>query len=146
MLKELGQFTRNEVWDLVPIPKDGNVIGAKWIFKNKIDEKGKITRNKASLVAQGYAQVEGIDFDETFVLVAFLELIRLLMALACTFNFKLFQMDVKRAFLNDYLNEEVYFSQPKGFEDLFRPNYVFKLKKALYGLKQAPRAWCERLT
>ena len=118
MQEELGQFTRNEVWDLVPKPKQENVIGTKWIFTNKTDEKGNISINKARLVAQGYTQVEGINFDEMFAPVARLESIRLLMALACTFNFKLFQMDVKNAFLNGYLNEEVYVTQPKGFEYL----------------------------
>ena len=98
------------------------------------------------MVAQGYDQVEGIDFDETFSLVARLKSIQLLMALAFTFNFKLFQMEVKSAFLTSYLNEEVHFTQLKGFEDPIRPNYVFKLRKALYGLKQALRAWYKRLT
>ena len=108
MQEKRGQFTRNEVWDLVPRPRDANVIGTKWIFKNKYVEKGNITINKVRLVALGYAQVEGVDFDETFSPVACLESILLLMALACTFNFKLYQMDVKSAFMNGYLNEEVY--------------------------------------
>ena len=146
MQEELGQFERNDVWDLVPRPSDVNVIGTKWIFKNKTDEKGNITRNKARLVAQGYTQIEGIDFDETFAPVARLESIRLLLAVSCTLRFKLFQMDVKSAFLNGILNEEVYVAQPKGFEDPQHPDYVYRLKKALYGLKQAPRAWYERLT
>ena len=140
MQEELGQFTRNKVWDLEPKPRDENVIGTKWIFKNKSDKKGNITRNKAHLVVQGYAQVKGVDFDETFTLVACLKSIWLFMALVCTFNFKLYQMDVKSVFLNGYLHEEVYVAQPKGFEDLIRLEYVFNLKKALYGLKQAPRA------
>ncbi|CAM8947776.1 unnamed protein product [Rhodiola kirilowii] len=146
MQEELGEFTRNNVWDLVPRPNGVNIIGTKWIFKNKTDESGNITRNKARLVAQGYTQIEGIDFDETFAPVARLEAIRLLLAVACYRKFKRFQMDVKSAFLNGVLCEEVYVAQPKGFEDPHYPDRVYKLKKALYGLKQAPRAWYERLT
>ncbi|KAK2444948.1 putative mitochondrial protein [Trifolium repens] len=146
MQEELNQFKRSEVWDLVPRPDKVNVIGTKWIFKNKSDEKGVITRNKARLVAQGYTQVEGLDFEETFAPVARLESIRLLLGVACILKFKLYQMDVKSAFLNGYLHEEVYVEQPKGFTDPVYPNHVYKLKKALYGLKQAPRAWYERLT
>ncbi|CAJ2662295.1 unnamed protein product [Trifolium pratense] len=146
MQEELTQFKRSEVWDLVPRPDGINVIGTKWVYKNKTDENGDITRNKARLVAQGYTQIEGVDFDETFALVARLESIRLLLAVACILKFKLYQMDVKSAFLNGYLNEEVYVEQPKGFVDPSFPNHVYKLKKALYGLKQAPRAWYERLT
>ncbi|GAU48712.1 hypothetical protein TSUD_281050 [Trifolium subterraneum] len=146
MQEELGQFKRNEVWDLVLRPENVNVIGTKWVYKNKSDENGNITRNKVRLVAQGYAQTEGVDFDESFAPVARPESIRLLLGVACILKFKLFQMDVKSAFLNGYLNEEVYVEQPKGFVDPSLPNHVYKLKKALYGLKQAHRAWYERLT
>ncbi|KAK1552759.1 hypothetical protein Q3G72_023072 [Acer saccharum] len=146
MQEELNQFERNEVWSLVPRPKDINIIGTKWVFRNKTDESGKIVRNKARLVAQGYTQVEGVDFDETFAPVARLESIKLLLSIACIKKFKLFQMDVKSAFLNRYLQEEVHVEQPKGFVDPHSPNHVFKLKNALYGLKQAPRAWYDRLT
>ncbi|KAA0037650.1 gag-pol polyprotein [Cucumis melo var. makuwa] len=146
MQEELLQFKRNNVWTMVPKPDGANVIGTKWIFKNKTDESGSIIRNKARLIAQGYAQVEGVDFDETFALVARLEAIRLLLSISCFRKFKLFRMDVKSAFLNGYLNEEVYVAQPKGFVDSEFPQYVYKLNKALYGLKQAPRAWYERLT
>ncbi|CAM8880080.1 unnamed protein product [Rhodiola kirilowii] len=90
MQEELGEFTRNSVWDLVPRPSGVNIIGTKWIFKNKTDESGNITRNKARLVAQGYTQIEGIDFEETFAPVARLEAIRLLLAVACYLKFKLF--------------------------------------------------------
>ncbi|CAM8921260.1 unnamed protein product [Rhodiola kirilowii] len=146
MQEELSEFQRNDVRDLVPRPEGMNVIGTKWIFKNKTDEQGTITRNKARLVAQGYTQIEGVDFDETFAPVARLEAIRLLLALACHLKFKLFQMDVKSAVLNGLLNEEVYVAQTKGFEDPHHPDHVYRLKKALYGLKQAPRALYERLT
>ena len=107
MQEELQQFERNDVWTLVPRPEGINVIGTKWIFKNKSDEFGNVVRNKARLVAQGYTQVEGIDFDETFAPVARLESIRLLLAVACCLKIKLFQMDVKSAFLNGFLSEEV---------------------------------------
>ena len=145
MQEELLQFEKNEVWDLVQRPPDVNIIGTKWIFKNKSDEEGNVTRNKARLVAQGYTQIEGIDFDETFAPVTRMESVRLLLAMACKMRFKLHQMDVKSAFLNGYLKQEVYVAQPKGFEDPHHPDHVYKLKKALYGLKQAPRAWYERL-
>ncbi|CAM8934750.1 unnamed protein product [Rhodiola kirilowii] len=146
MQEEFCEFQRNDVWDLVSRPDSVNVIGTKWIFKNKSDEHGNITRNKARLVAQGFTQIEGVDFDETFASVARLEVIRLLLALACHLKFKLFQMDVNSAFLNGLLNEEVYVAQPKGFEDPHHPDFVYRLKNALYSLKQAPRAWYERLT
>ena len=143
--EELNQFSRNEVWFLVPRPKDMNVIGTKWIFKNKMDENGVIVRNKARLVAQEFKQIEGIDFDETFAPVARLESIQILLVVACVWKFKLFQMDVKSAFLNGILNEEVYVEKSKGFQHPRYPNHVYRLRKALYGLKQAPRAWHERL-
>ena len=108
MHEELHQFVRNDVWELVLRPKGVNVIGIKWIFKNKSDEHGTVIRNKSRLVAQGYTQVERVDFDETFVLVARLESIRILLAIANHLNFKLYQMDVKSAFLNGMLQEEVY--------------------------------------
>ena len=144
MLEELNNFKRNEVWSLVERPKQ-NVVGTKWVFRNKQDEHGVVTRNKARLVAKGYSQVEGLDFDETFAPVARLESIRILLAYATHHEFKLYQMDVKSAFLNGPIKEEVYVEQPPGFEDEEYPNHVYKLHKALYGLKQAPRAWYECL-
>ncbi|TYJ96974.1 gag-pol polyprotein [Cucumis melo var. makuwa] len=146
MQEELLQFKRNDVWTLVPKPDGGNIIGTKWIFKNKTDESGCVIRNKARLVAQGYAQVEGVDFDETFAPVARLEAIRFLLSVSCFRKFKLYQIDVKSAFLNGYLNEKVYVAQLKGFVDSEFPQYVYKLNNALYGLKQAPRTCYERLT
>nr|GEV36426.1 retrovirus-related Pol polyprotein from transposon TNT 1-94 [Tanacetum cinerariifolium] len=115
------------------------------VFRNKLDENGVVSRNKARLVAQGYNQQEGIDYDETYASVARLESIRILLAYACALDFKLFQMDVKSAFLNGFINEEVYLAQPPGFIDFEKPDHVYKLKKALYGLKQAPKAWYDRL-
>ena len=144
MQEELNNFTRNEVWHLVPRPNQ-NVVGTKWVFRNKQDEHGVVTRNKARLVAKGYSQVEGLDFGETYAPVARLESIRILLAYATYHGFKLYQMDVKSAFLNGPIKEEVYVEQPPGFEDSEYPNHVYKLSKALYGLKQAPRAWYECL-
>ncbi|KAK2415764.1 putative mitochondrial protein [Trifolium repens] len=146
MQDELNQFQRNDVWDLVPRPAHKNIIGTKWVFRNKLNEQGEVVRNKARLVAQGYSQQEGIDFTETFAPVARLEAIRLLLSYAVNNGITLYQMDVKSAFLNGVISEEVYVKQPPGFEDLKNPDYVFKLKKSLYGLKQAPRAWYERLS
>ena len=109
MHDKLNNFKRNKVWQLVERPKDcRNVIGTKWIFKKKQDEHGMVVRNKARLVAQGYSQVEGIDFGDTFAPVARLESIRILLAYAAHHNFKLQQMDVKSAFLNGPLKELVY--------------------------------------
>ncbi|GJT62784.1 retrovirus-related pol polyprotein from transposon TNT 1-94 [Tanacetum coccineum] len=145
MQEELNQFKTNDVWELVPNPMDMTIIGTKWVYRNKLDENGVVTRNKARLVAQGYNQQEGIDYDETYAPVARLESIRILLAYACALDFKLYQMDVKSAFLNGFINEEVYVAQPPGFIDFAKPNYVYRLKKALYGLKQAPKAWYDRL-
>jgi hypothetical protein len=111
MQEELNNFKRNEVWTLVPRPKQ-NVVGTKWVFRNKQDEHGVVTRNKARLVAKGYAQVAGLDFEETFAPVARLESIRILLAYAAHHYFRLFQMDVKSAFLNGPIKEEVYVEQP----------------------------------
>jgi hypothetical protein len=144
MQEELNNFMRNEVWHLVPHPNQ-NVVGTKWVFRNKQDEHGVVTRNKARLVAKGYSQVEGLDFGETYALVSRLESIRILLAYATYHVFKLYQMDVKSAFLNGPIKEEVYVEQPPGFEDSEYPNHVYKLSKALYGFKQAPRAWYECL-
>jgi len=139
MQDELNQFIRNEVWTLVPQSDSMNVIGTKCIYKNKLDETRVITRNKTRLVSKGYNQEERINYDETFAPVARLEVERLLLAFSCMSDFKLFQMDVKSAFLNRFINEEVYVSQPPDFGDHQQPNHVYKLKKTLYGPKQAPR-------
>ncbi|GJY99970.1 retrovirus-related pol polyprotein from transposon TNT 1-94, partial [Tanacetum coccineum] len=124
-----------------------NVIGNlnQRTLRNKLDENNVVSRNKARLVVQGYNQQEGIDYNETYAQVARLESIRILLAYACALDFKLFQMDVKSAFLNGFINEEVYVAQPLGFIDFEKPDHVYKLKKALYGLKQAPKAWYDRL-
>ncbi|GKB70945.1 retrovirus-related pol polyprotein from transposon TNT 1-94, partial [Tanacetum coccineum] len=137
--KELDQFYRYKVWTLVPLPYGKLAIGSKWVFRNKKYEHGTTTK-KARLVAQGYSQKERIDYDETFAPVARMEAIRIFLDFATYMNFKVYQMDVKNAFLNGKLKEEVYVKQPPGFESSEFPDYVCKLDKALYGLKQAPRA------
>jgi hypothetical protein len=115
------------------------------VLHNKQDEFGVVTRNKAQLVAKGYAQVAGLDIEETFAPIAMLESIRILSAYVGHHSFKLFQMDVKSAFLNGPIKEEVYVEQPPGFEDDRYPDHVYRLSKTLYGLKQAVRAWYEYL-
>ncbi|GJZ89693.1 retrovirus-related pol polyprotein from transposon TNT 1-94 [Tanacetum coccineum] len=140
MQEELNEFKRLEVWELVLRPNKVMVITLKWIYKVKLDELGGILKNKARLVARGYREEEGIDFEESFALVARLDGIRIFLAYAAHMNMIIYQMDVKTAFLNVILREEVYVSQPDGFVDQDNPNHVYKLKKALYGLKQAPRA------
>ncbi|GJW65688.1 retrovirus-related pol polyprotein from transposon TNT 1-94 [Tanacetum coccineum] len=146
MQEELNEFERLGVWELVPRPDKVMVITLKWIYKVKLDELGGILKNKARLVARGYRQEEGIDFEESFAPVARLEAIRIFLAFAAHMNMVVYQMDVKTAFLNGNLREEVYVSQPDGFVDKDKPNHVYKLKKALYGLKQAPRAWYDMLS
>ncbi|GKA84542.1 retrovirus-related pol polyprotein from transposon TNT 1-94 [Tanacetum coccineum] len=146
MQEELNEFERLEVWELVPRPDKVMVITLKWIYKVKLDELGGILKNKARLVARGYRQEEGIDFEESFAPVARLEAIRIFLAFAAHKNMVVYQIDVKTAFLNGNLREEVYVSQPDGFVDPDNPNHVYKLKKALYGLKQAPRAWYDMLS
>jgi len=125
MHKEINNFERNKVWKLVEKPKDcRNVIGTKWILKNKQDEHGVIVRNKARLVAQGFSQIEGIDYGETYAPMARLESICILLAYVAHHDFKLQQMDVESAFLNGSLHELVYVKQPPGFEDPNFPNHV----------------------
>nr|GFA93448.1 copia protein [Tanacetum cinerariifolium] len=126
---------------LVPRPEGKFVIKTKWIFKNKKDESSLVIRNKARLVAVGYSQQEGIDYNETFAPVARIEAIRLFLVYAAHKDFTVFQMDVKTAFLNGILKEEVYVGQPPGFVSKQYPDHVYALDKALYLLKQAPRAW-----
>ena len=146
MQEELDQFERNKVWNLVPFPQGKKEpIGTRWVYRNKVDEDGHVIRNKARLVAQGYVQT-GEDFDDSFAPVARLEAIRMFLAFAAHHQFRVYQMDVKSAFLNGTLEEEVYVKQPPGFIDEKHPHWVYRLDKALYGLRQAPRAWYDTLT
>nr|GEW30565.1 hypothetical protein [Tanacetum cinerariifolium] len=138
--EELHQFDRLDVWESVDKPLCKNVINVKWLWKNKRDGENTVIRNKSHLVAKGYAQKEGVDFEESFSPVARLEAVRLFITYAAHKSFTIHQMDVKIAFLYGPLKEEVYVNQPDGFIDPYHPDKVYRLKKALYGLKQAPRA------
>ncbi|GJR71110.1 putative ribonuclease H-like domain-containing protein [Tanacetum coccineum] len=142
----LSQEEPKKVWTLVDLPHGKRAIGTKWVYRNKKDKRGIVIRNKARLVAQGYTQEEGIDYDEVFALVARIEAIRLFLAYASFKDFVVYQMDVKSAFLYGKIEEEVYVCQPPGFEDPKFPDRVYKVEKALYGLHQAPRAWYETLS
>ncbi|GKC40144.1 retrovirus-related pol polyprotein from transposon TNT 1-94 [Tanacetum coccineum] len=146
MQEEIYEFDRLQVWEIVPKPNRVMIIALKWIYKVKLDECGDVLKNKARLVARGYRQEEGIDFEESFAPVARIKAIRIFIANAASKNMIIYQMDVKTAFLNDELKEEVYVSQLEGFIDPDHPTHVYRLKKAHYGLKQAPRAWYNTLS
>ncbi|GJU86752.1 ribonuclease H-like domain-containing protein [Tanacetum coccineum] len=146
MQDELLQFKLQKVWTLVDLPYGKRVIGTKWVYRNEKDERGIMIRNKARLVAQGYTQEEGIDYDEVFALVASIEAIRLFLACASFKDFVVYQMGVNSAFLYGKIEEEVYVCQPPRFEDPEFPNNFYKVEKALYGLHQAPRASYETLS
>ncbi|GJR40228.1 retrotransposon protein, putative, ty1-copia subclass [Tanacetum coccineum] len=140
MQEEFHEFERLQVWELVPYPDKVILIKLKWIFRVKKDEFGRVLKNKARLVAQGFKQEEGIDFKESFASITRIEYIRIFVSNAANKNITIYHMDLKTAFLNGKLKEEVYVSQPEGFVDQDNPSHVYKLKKALYGLKQALRA------
>ncbi|GKA19285.1 retrovirus-related pol polyprotein from transposon TNT 1-94 [Tanacetum coccineum] len=146
MQEEIHKFDRLDVWELVPPPDSAMIFALKWIYKVKLDEYGDVLKNKARLVAKGFRQEEGLDFEESFAPVARLEAIKISIANAASKNITVYQMDVKTAFLNGELKEEVYVHQPEGFVDPERPHHVYRLKKVLYGLKQAPRAWYDTLS
>jgi hypothetical protein len=145
MDEEIRAINHNNTWELVELPKGSQPIGVKWVFKKKMNAQGEIERYKARLVAKGYRQKAGVDYDEVFAPVARMETIRLLISQAAQFKWPIFQMDVKTAFLNGVLEEEVYVEQPLGYMKAGEEKKVLKLKKALYGLKQAPRAWNTRI-
>lgn len=136
--EEIFALEQNQTWELVPKPRDVKPISCKWVYKVKTRPDGSIERYKARLVARGFSQQYGLDYDETFSPVAKISTVRVLLALAA--GWKLWQMDVKNAFLHGELDREIYMVQPRGFESRMHPDYMCKLRKALYGLKQAPRA------
>ncbi|GKF05827.1 retrovirus-related pol polyprotein from transposon TNT 1-94 [Tanacetum coccineum] len=142
MHEELHQFDRLDVWELVDRPLCKNVINLKWLWKNKRDKENTVIRNKYRLVAKGYAQKEGIDFEDSFAPVARLEAVRLFVTYAAHKSFLVYQMDVK----NGPLKEEVYVNHPDGFVGPHHPDKVYRLKKELYRLKQAPRTWYDELS
>uniref|UniRef100_A0A6N2KNP9 Integrase catalytic domain-containing protein n=1 Tax=Salix viminalis TaxID=40686 RepID=A0A6N2KNP9_SALVM len=143
---EIAALQHNNTWRLVPRPADHNVVGCRWIFKTKLNADGSIERHKARLVAQGFSQKPGIDFEETFSPVVRPASVRIILSLAAMHRWPLRQLDVKNAFLHGFLSEEVYMEQPPGYIDPQFPTHVCRLQRALYGLKQAPRAWFQRFS
>jgi len=141
MEDEMKSMSANKVWDLKEISKGAKIVGCKWVYKTKCDSKGNIKRFKARLVVKGFTQREGIDYNETFSLVSCKDSFRIIMALVAHYDLELHQMDVKTAFLNGDLYENVYMSQPKGFVVEGKENLGWRLKKSIYGLKQASRQW-----
>lgn len=145
MNQEIDAIRRNETWELVKLPENKKALGVKWIYRTKLKQNGEVQKYKARLVVKGYKQKFGVDYEEVFAPVTRLETVRLLLALAAKNNWKVHQMDVKSAFLNGYLEDEIYVEQPPGYAKIGEENKVCRLKKALYGLKQAPRAWYSRI-
>ncbi|CAJ2632851.1 unnamed protein product [Trifolium pratense] len=145
MIDELKSIEKNKTWDLCKLPSEKRAIDVKWVYKVKQNPEGQVVKYKARLVAKGFLQKQGLDYDEVFSPVARHETIRLVIALACSRRWPLFHLDVKSAFLNGPLEEDVYVKQPPGFELKGKEDKVLKLNKALYGLKQAPRAWNKRI-
>jgi len=141
MLSKMESMRENQVWNLVDPPDGVRAIECKWIFKKKIDADGKVHIYKARLVAKGFHQIQGVDYDETFSPVAMLKSIRILLAITACYDYEIWQMDVKTAFLNGNLSEDVYMTQPKGFVDQQNARKVCRLRKSIYGLKQATRSW-----
>ena len=145
MQEEYNSLMANGTWELAPLPKDCKSVGCKWVFLTKKDASGHVVRYKARLVAKGYSQVAGVDFLETFAPVAKFTTIRCILALGAALDLEIHQMDVKTAFLNGELEEDIYMDQPHGFGQEGSDHLVCKLKKSLYGLKQSPRAWYQRI-
>jgi hypothetical protein len=144
MVEELEALKKNKTWELTDLPKGKNTVGCKWIYSVKQNAEGKVERYKARLVARGYSQTYGIDYDETFAPVAKMSTVRILISCAANFGWPLHQLDVKNAFLHGDLQEEVYMEMPPGFVRPETKGKVCRLKKSLYGLKQSPRAWFDR--
>lgn len=145
MQNEVEAIEKNGTWTLTELPPGHKPIGLRWVYKVKKDHEGKILKYKARIVAKGYVQRQGIDYDEVFAPVARLDTIRLILAMAAQRRWQVHHLDVKSAFLNGDLKEEVYVAQPPGFINKNQEHKVYRLKKALYGLKQAPRTWNQHL-
>ena len=145
MEEEMRAIRDNETWELATLPAGRKAIGLKWVYRVKRDPTGNVDKHTARLVAKGYVQRQGVDFEEVFALVARMETVRLLLALAAHSGWEVHHMDVKSAFLNGDLTEEVYVDQPPGYEVAGQEGKVLRLHKALYGLHEAPRAWYAKL-
>ena len=141
MEAECESLMKNQIWDLTPLPLGKKPIGCKWVYKVRYKVDGTLDKYKARLVAKGFSQREGTDYEETFAPTTKMSTIRLVLAISAQNGWKVHQMDVKSAFLNRELEEDVYMYQPQGFRVSGKEHLVCRLKKALYGLKQAPRAW-----
>ena len=145
MIEEMDSIVNNKTWRLVPLPPGHRPIGLKWVYEVKKSNAGEVVKHKARLVAKGYVQQPGVDYDEAFAPVVRIESVRLLLVLAAQEGWEVHHMDVKSAFLNDELHEEVYVKQPAGFIVDEQEDKVLRLDKALYGLHQASRAWNSKL-
>jgi hypothetical protein len=145
MVEEHNSIMRNDVWEIVSRPVGKSVVTSRWFYKVKHAADGSVEKYKARFVARGFSQKEGVDYEETFAPVARYSSIRAVLSIASEMGWSIHQMDVKTAFLNGVIEEEVYIEQPQGFEVHDRETHVCRLKKALYGLKQAPRAWYSRI-
>ena len=141
---EMSALNDNHIWDLVPPPSNANIVGCRWLYRHKFDSHGNLDRYKGRLIAQGFSQQPGLDFDDTFSPVVKPATIRTVLSIAVSRHWPIHQLDVKNAFLHGDLTEEVYMKQPPGYVHPKYPYYVCCLRKALYGLKQAPRAWYQR--
>src|SRR3954465_8780970 len=141
MKSEIGSMYENQVWTLVDLLDGRKAVENKWIFKKKTDADGNVTVYKARLVAKGFRQIRGVDYDETFSPVAKLKFVRIMLAIAAYYDYEIWQMDIKTAFLNGYLKEELYMMQPEGFVDPKNANKVCKLQRSIYELVQASRSW-----
>jgi len=145
MKNEMNVIEKNNTWELVTLPAHAKKVGVKWIYKSKLNKEGKVDKYKVRLVAKGYTQTKGINYNEVFALVARWDIVRIVLAVAAQEGWNVYQLDVKGAFLYGELKEEVYVNQPKGFIKHGEEDKVYKLNKALYGLKQAPRTWFSRI-
>ena len=145
MKEEMASLMKNQTWELVPLPKGAKPVDCRWLFRIKEgSSENEPPKYKSRLVAKGFSQKEGIDYNEVFSPVVKHKSIRVLLAMVSCYNLELEQLDVKTAFLHGYLEEEIYMKQPEGFVDSENPNHVCLLKKSLYGLKQSPRQWYKR--
>jgi hypothetical protein len=145
MLEEYDSIRCNDVWEVVSRPEGKSVVTLIWLYKTKYAADGSIEKHKARFVAHGFSQVEGVDYDETFAPVVRYTSIRSIISIAAEMGWRIHQMDVKTAFLNGFIEKEVYIEQPQGFKVSERESHMCLLRKALYGLKQAPIAWYSRI-